>query len=93
MDTGSNWIQHHNNSERRAPQFVDSGIDLSCIATGVRFIDPDANKRTEQVELLKRYIELAATMGAANIRIFGDRVPSTPVEVSQTLDWEADGIR
>ena len=25
--------------------------------------------------------------------LFGDRVPNTPVEVSQTLDWEADGIR
>ena len=74
-------------------QFVDSGVDLSCIATGVRFIDPDAQKRAEQVELLKRYIDLAETMGAANIRIFGDRVPETPVEVSQTLDWEADGIR
>ena len=75
-------------------QFVDSGIDLSCIATGVRFIDPDAPKRrAEQVELLKRYIDLSETMGAANIRIFGDRVPETPVEVSQTLDWEADGIR
>ena len=32
-------------------------------------------------------------MGAKNIRIFGDRVPETPVEVSQTLDWEAEGIR
>ena len=78
--------------ETRA-RFADSGIDLSCIATGVRFIDPDANKRAEQVELLKRYIDLAAAVGAANIRIFGDPVPKTPAEVAQTLDWEADGIR
>ena len=74
-------------------RFADSGIELSCIATGVRFIDPEAQKRAEQVELLKRYIDLSETMGAKNIRIFGDRVPETPVEVSQTLDWEAEGIR
>lgn len=79
-------------SEARA-RLADSGIVLSCIATGVRFIDADAQKRAEQVELLKRYIELSETMGAKNIRIFGDPVPKTPVEVAQTLDWEADGIR
>ena len=79
-------------SDARA-QFEDSGIALSCIATGVRFIDPDAQKRTEQVDLLKRYIDLSEKMGAKNIRIFGDPVPKTPNEVDQTLDWEADGIR
>ena len=52
-------------------RFADSGIELSCIATGVRFIDPDAQKRAEQVDLLKRYIDLSETMGAKNIRIFG----------------------
>lgn len=74
-------------------RFEDSGVALSCIATGVRFIDPDAKVRTEQVELLKRYIDLAATVGAPNIRIFGDPVPKNPVEIDQTLDWEAEGIR
>ncbi len=79
--------------EARA-RFADSGITLSCIATGIRFVDPDTEKRAAQVELLKRYIELTETMGAQNIRIFGDPVPkTTAVEVSQTLDWEADGIR
>ena len=79
-------------SEARA-RLADSGIALSCIATGVRFIDVDVQKRAEQVELLKRYIELSEKMGAKNIRIFGDPVPKTPVEVAQTLNWEADGIR
>ena len=75
-------------------QLEDSGIALSCIATGVRFIDPDASKRVEQVEQLKRYIDLSAAVGASNIRIFGDAVPKDdPVKVDQTLDWEAEGIR
>ena len=74
-------------------RLADSGITLSCIATGVRFVAPDAQKRADQVDLLKRYIELSEKMEAKNIRIFGDPVPKTPVEVDQTLDWEADGIR
>ena len=69
------------------------GLTSPALRLVVRFIDPDANKRAEQVELLKRYIDLSETMGAKNIRIFGDRVPETPVDVSQTLDWEAEGIR
>ena len=74
-------------------RFADSGIALSCIATGCRFVNEDAQERAAQVELLKRYIGLAETMGAQNIRIFGDPVPKTPVEVAQTLSWEAEGIR
>ena len=74
-------------------QLADSGITLSCIATGVRFIDSDAQKRAQQVDLLKRYIDLSETMGAKNIRFFGDPVPKTPAEIDRTLDWEADGIR
>ena len=35
-------------------RFADSGITLSCIATGVRFIDPDANKRSQQVETTQK---------------------------------------
>lgn len=79
-------------TEARA-RLEDSGITLSCIATGVRFIAPEAQKRADQVDLLKRYIDLSEKMGAKNIRFFGDPVPKTPVEIDQTLDWEADGIR
>ena len=71
----------------------DNDITLSCIATGVRFIDPDPQKRAEQVDLLKRYIDLSEKMGAKNIRFFGDPVPKLPADVDQTLDWEAEGIR
>jgi sugar phosphate isomerase/epimerase len=76
-------------------RFEESSVALSCIATGVRFIDADAGKRAEQVELLKRYIDLSATVGASNIRFFGDPVPKSenPIEVDETLDWEAEGIR
>ncbi len=71
----------------------DNEITLSCIATGVRFIDPDPQKRADQVDLLKRYIDLSEKMGAKNIRFFGDPVPKVPADVDQTLDWEAEGIR
>ena len=74
-------------------RFADSGIVLSCIATGCRFGGCMSQERAAQVERLKRYIGLAERVGAQNIRIFADPVPKTPVELAQTLGWAAEGIR
>jgi sugar phosphate isomerase/epimerase len=53
----------------------DTGIAATCIATGVKlnFLDPAAH--LPQRETLRKYIELAATVGAPNIRTFADAVP------------------
>ena len=74
-------------------RFQDSGIALSCIATGCKFISPIRSERTAQVELLKRYIQLAETMDAQNVRFFGDPVPRNPINRDKTFSWQAEGIR
>jgi len=51
------------------------GIAASCIATGVRFNSPDPAEHLPQRETLRRYIELAARVGAPCIRTFSDPVP------------------
>jgi sugar phosphate isomerase/epimerase len=54
---------------------ADAGIAASCIATGVNlnFLDPAAH--LPQREKLRKYIVLAAEIGAPNIRTFADAVP------------------
>jgi sugar phosphate isomerase/epimerase len=54
---------------------TDAGIAASCIAAGVNlnFLDPAAH--LPQREKLRRYIALAAEIGAPNIRTFADAVP------------------
>jgi sugar phosphate isomerase/epimerase len=56
-------------------RLADAGIAASCIATGVNlnFIDPAAH--LPQREKLRKYITLAAEIGAPNIRTFADAVP------------------
>lgn len=50
-------------------QFDDADIDISCIAVGCKYVDPDTNR--ENIEKTKKYIELANIMGAPNLRVFG----------------------
>ena len=49
----------------------DEGLDICCIATGVRMAEPDRKKRAQHIEDLKRYIDLAADLGCGLVRTFG----------------------
>ncbi|HIE52173.1 MAG TPA: sugar phosphate isomerase/epimerase [Armatimonadetes bacterium] len=74
-------------------QFADQGLACAGLATGVRFISPEARERAQQVELLKKYLDLAAEVGAACVRIFGDPVPTeSEAARRQAMVWEAEGI-
>jgi sugar phosphate isomerase/epimerase len=53
----------------------EGGIAASCIATSVRFNSPDRAEHLPQRETLRRYIALAAAVGAPYIRTFSDSVP------------------
>ncbi len=57
--------------------FADSGISISAISPGVRFLRDD---RDEQLEKMYRYIDLAADLGAPCIRFFADKLPEDPAE-------------
>jgi len=56
-------------------QLADGGIAASCIATSVRFNSPDPAEHLSQRETLRRYIALAAEVGAPCIRTFSDSLP------------------
>jgi len=51
--------------------FEDAGVEISCIATSLKFSNPDESVRQENIDLLRRYIELAHDVGSPNIRVFG----------------------
>ena len=53
----------------------DAGIEASCIATSVKFNSPDRTEHLPQREFLKKYIRLAAMVGAPVIRTFSDFLP------------------
>ena len=47
------------------------GLAICCIATGARMAAPDLEERAQHVEDLKKYIDLAADLGCAQVRTFG----------------------
>ena len=54
---------------------ADSGIAASCIATSVKFNLENPEDHLPQRETLRKYIALAAEMGAPYLRTFSDSVP------------------
>jgi sugar phosphate isomerase/epimerase len=54
---------------------ADADIAAPCIATSVRFNAADRAEHVPQRETLRKYIALAAEVGAPYIRTFGDSLP------------------
>jgi sugar phosphate isomerase/epimerase len=52
-----------------------AGVAIACLATGCKFEDPQAERRQEDVDRAKRYVDLAADIGAPRIRVFGNAFP------------------
>lgn len=75
--------------------FTDKDVKVSCIATSISFGFPDERIRRENIEVAKRYIELAGDLDAKVIRCFGGLIGSGKVvELSdRTLDYIASAYR
>ena len=56
-------------------KFADSSVNLAGISTSCRFEFAEPEKRAEQVDLAKQFVDLAAEVGAPQIRVFGNAFP------------------
>jgi len=53
----------------------DAGIAISCIATSCKYADPAIS--SEQVDITRQAIDLAADVGCSRLRVFGGQFPET----------------
>ncbi|HYI77861.1 MAG TPA: sugar phosphate isomerase/epimerase family protein [Chryseolinea sp.] len=69
------------------------GLDIS--GTGVRndFTDPDKQKRTEHVKLVKNWIDVAAKLGAPVVRIFAGTQNPAGYTRDQITAWMLNDIQ
>ena len=67
----------------------DNGIEATCIATGVKLNSGKQADHLAARESLMRYIELAQSVGAAYLRVFGDKVPEDNVDTALKLAAES----
>jgi len=78
---------------RRAGQIVlDSGLAISCLATSCRFATADAAQRRENVDSLRRHLELARDVGATRVRVFGGARPQG-LELDRAIGIVAEDLR
>lgn len=64
---------------------ADAGIDASCVATSVKFNTNDPLDHESHQETLRRYIPLAAEIGAPCIRTFSDPLPEENEEARNEI--------
>jgi sugar phosphate isomerase/epimerase len=71
------------------------GLGLEISGTGVRndFTVADKNKRSEEVELVRRWVEVAAKMGAPVIRIFAGNQKNENIPKEKVTEWMLEDIR
>jgi len=79
----------------RRHELDTAGFRVAGLASSVRFDDPDDHARHHHLETGKRYIELAAVLGAEFIRVFGDVLPPAddPERRRGVIAQVADGLR
>jgi sugar phosphate isomerase/epimerase len=65
-------------------------LKIACVSSSAELHDSDPNKRNQQIADAKRFIDLAAALGAPNVRVFGNKIEG-PKE--QVLERVASGLR
>jgi len=65
-------------------------LKIACVSSSAELHHADPEKRQQQMADAKRFIDLAASLGAPNVRVFGNKIEG-PRE--QVLDRVASGLR
>ncbi|MDM7461971.1 MAG: sugar phosphate isomerase/epimerase family protein [bacterium] len=68
------------------------GLAIAGTATRNHFTHPDAEVRKAEVEGVKRWIDIAVSLGAPMLRIFADRGIPQGVPERQAYDWSRECI-
>jgi len=71
--------------------FADSGVECACIATSIQCCKVDAAKRSEQIDLTRRFIDLAADVGCRRLRIFGGK-PDADIPMADAIRYAGEAL-
>ena len=58
--------------ERTKKEIAAHGLKIACVSSSARIGEEDPFKRAKELEDGRRFIDLAATLGAPYVRVFGD---------------------
>lgn len=63
----------------------EAHVAIACLATGCKFEYPEANKRQDEIDRARRYVDLAHEIGAPRIRVFGNAFPAEGITESEVV--------
>lgn len=69
----------------------DAYLEAIGICTSSRFEYCDKNRRRENIETAKKYVELASDIGAANVRVFGNQF-EPGADKEETVHWVGEAL-
>jgi sugar phosphate isomerase/epimerase len=72
MDLPSHPAFVPNRLDETKRQFAASGVKIACVSSSARMGEEDPEKRTKEIADAKKFIDLASTLGAPYVRVFGD---------------------
>jgi len=68
------------------------GMPFSGMAIGADLCQPEAAKRQETLDAVKKWIEAAELVGASHLRVFGDKLPPGATE-AQGIQWVVETMK
>ncbi|MCX8081936.1 MAG: sugar phosphate isomerase/epimerase [bacterium] len=71
--------------------FEDERIECACIATSIHYCFTDDEKREKEIELTKRFIDLAVDIGCKRIRVFGG-MPDKTISYEEAIKIVGDAL-
>jgi sugar phosphate isomerase/epimerase len=69
-----------------------NGVLFSGAAIGTDMCQPDPTKRKEELEKIKKWIEVTESLGASHLRVFGGELPKGTTE-EQGIQWVVETMK
>ena len=79
--------------EQTKKEIRDSKLQIACVSSSAQMYVEDPPKRAKELADARRFIDLAAALGAPYVRVFGGKAESdkSPVPSDETKARVADG--
>ena len=95
MDLPSNAIFAADRIARTKKEIRDHKLSIACVSSSANLYIEDPDKRAKELADARRFIDLASTLGAPYVRVFGGKAQSdnAPVPDDATKARVAAGLR
>jgi sugar phosphate isomerase/epimerase len=60
--------------EQSKREIAGHNLKISCVSSSAQLHDADPAKHSQQISDAKRFIDLASSLGAPNVRVFGNKI-------------------